>query len=180
MDDTRFDAWTRRRFGLAAGGAAVSLLGLAAGLPSPTGAKKTKKKRAKHNRFGCVDVGKPCRGKDAKCCSGRCQGKKPKRGEKDASRCVAHHVGGCRTSEDICTGPPALPSSPEACGANGHCFRTTGKASFCGDDDGIAFSPCSGCAKDADCVADFGPAAACVVCAGECVGPDTVCIPAAV
>lgn len=176
MDDSRFDAWTRRRFGLAAGGAAASLLGLAAALPSPTSAKKNKKKRLKLNSFGCVDVGRPCRGKDAKCCSGRCQGKKPKRGEKDTSTCVAHHVGACRVSADICAGPPPLPS----CGTNGYCFRTTGKASFCGDIDDVTFSPCSGCAKDSDCIADFGPAAACVLCAGNCAGADTVCIPAAV
>ncbi|MFN8679116.1 MAG: hypothetical protein U0Z70_22230 [Thermomicrobiales bacterium] len=28
MDDTQFDTWTRRRFGLAAGGAAATMLGL--------------------------------------------------------------------------------------------------------------------------------------------------------
>ena len=42
MDASRFDAWTRRRFGLLSGGLAATLLGAASF--SPTEAKKKKKK----------------------------------------------------------------------------------------------------------------------------------------
>lgn len=172
MDDSRFDAWTRRRFGLAAGGAAAALLGRALLLPSPAGARKKSRKKLELNSFGCVDVGKPCRGRDVKCCSGICQGKKPKKGEKDRSRCVAHHVLGCEADEDFCAGVIVM------CGTNGTCVRTTGKASFCG-----AGGPCQACRKDKDCEADHGPGAACTVCP-HCDGINgssgTGCVPAAI
>jgi hypothetical protein len=96
MDGSRFDAWTRRRFGVAAGGAAATLFGLAS--LSDAAAKKKRKKRPKRcrklwatcsprgrrccNRFKCRDVGDPdpefrcckldgerCSGDD-ECCSG--------------------------------------------------------------------------------------------------------------
>ena len=44
MDDSRFDAWTRRRFGLAAGGLSASLLGLVS-LDDAAAKKKRKKKK---------------------------------------------------------------------------------------------------------------------------------------
>ena len=62
MDALRFDAWTRRRIGLAAGGLAASLLAR----DSPeSAARKRKKKR-------CVQVGAPCRNakKARRCCRG--------------------------------------------------------------------------------------------------------------
>lgn len=169
MNESRFDTWTRRRFGLAAGGAAA-LLGLAAALPSPAGAKKQRRRKPKLklNAFGCVDVGKPCRGKDAKCCSGICQGKKPKRGEKDKRTCAAHNTGGCGTHGDWCAGVDV------PCGPNqgSFCFQTTGKAGFC-----AAGGPCVDCKKDKDCEATKGPGAACVVCA-LCPGSGTACFKA--
>ena len=69
MDGSRFDAWTRRGFGLAAGGLAGSLLAQAA--PLATEAKKKKKK--KKNK--CREFGDSCssNGKDACCCGLACQ-----------------------------------------------------------------------------------------------------------
>ncbi|MCC7021923.1 MAG: hypothetical protein IT338_03805 [Thermomicrobiales bacterium] len=60
MDGSRFDAWTRRRFGLAAGGLAASLLGLA-------GFEETEAKRKKKR---CKKLNKPCKpkGKKKRCC----------------------------------------------------------------------------------------------------------------
>jgi hypothetical protein len=58
MDGSEFDAWTRRRFGLAAGGA----LAVLAGLDTTTGAKKKRKKRCKRLGAGCKPGGK------RKCC----------------------------------------------------------------------------------------------------------------
>jgi hypothetical protein len=63
MNDTRFDAWTRRRVGVTAGGAAASLLGLTR-LPS------TAKKR-------CKRLGKPCVPGGRRCCNGRTCGGPP-------------------------------------------------------------------------------------------------------
>ena len=59
MDGTRFDAWTRRRFGAVAGGLAGSLLMLAG--HDDAEAKKKKKK--------CKKLGQPCQpGGKRKCC----------------------------------------------------------------------------------------------------------------
>jgi hypothetical protein len=60
MDASRFDAWTRRRFGGAAGGLAVSLLALAAG--DDTAARKRKRSRKK---------GRKRRKKQPHVCAGR-------------------------------------------------------------------------------------------------------------
>lgn len=67
MQDSRFDSWTRRRFGLAAGGALASLAGLA--WPEATDARKQNKKR-KHR---CRIVDRTCRqsGKRQRCCTGK-------------------------------------------------------------------------------------------------------------
>jgi hypothetical protein len=60
VDDSRFDAWTRRHIGLAAGGFAALLLGRAGLDPAGTQAKKRKSKR------------KRCRQKKRTFCAGRC------------------------------------------------------------------------------------------------------------
>ena len=167
MDESRFDAWTRRRFGLSAVRAAAALFGLVS-VGVPDGSRAKGRKKLKRNSFGCVDVGKPCRGRDTQCCSGICQGKKPKRGEKDKSTCVAHNTGGCGTHGDWCAGVDV------PCGPNqgNFCFQTTGKAGFC-----AAGGPCVDCKKDTDCEATKGPGAAPVVCA-LCPGSGTACFKA--
>jgi gas vesicle protein len=60
MDASRFDAWTRRRFGLVAGGSIASLAGLS--LLADADAKKKKKKKK------CRKSLQPCGGKKKKCC----------------------------------------------------------------------------------------------------------------
>jgi hypothetical protein len=127
-----------------------------------------RRSKAKPNTFGCLDVGQACAGKNSKCCSGICQGKKPRKGRRDKSRCAAHNTGGCLPTQDTCLG------TGQACGENGACTRTTGKASFCGVD-----GACSACQRDADCQALLGPGAACVVCFAFCPDTGTACIPAA-
>lgn len=67
MDGSRFDAWTRRRFGLAMGGLAASLRSAAS--PDNAEAKKNRKKRKK--KKPCQTVGIACNvGGKRKCCSG--------------------------------------------------------------------------------------------------------------
>jgi hypothetical protein len=132
---------------------------------------KSRKQKLKRNAFGCVNVGGACRGRDAVCCSGICDGKKPKSGEKDRSRCVAHHQGICTPEDRACTDDAApTPCNPERPSAS--CFRTTGRAGFCGDD---VIPGCIPCQKDADCHEQLSQGAACVVCAG-CPNGAT-CIP---
>jgi hypothetical protein len=179
MNGQAFDAAVRRLdHGLTRRGVFVAGLwaALAARGPLPEAAaakhkhhrKHKKHKKPKKNAFGCLDVGQACNGKDDQCCSGICDGKKPKHGEKDKSRCVAHDTGICQPGIDVCQGIQL------EC-ANGFCFQTTGKAPFCAGGTGA----CTDCQKDTDCQAQgFGPGSACVFCPLIC--PETggrVCFP---
>jgi hypothetical protein len=139
--------------------------------------RKRRKKRRKRNKggkspennaFGCLNVETACNGDDARCCSGICDGNKPKKGEKDKSRCVAHNVNLCEETFDVCGGVVVT------CGLAGACFKTTGNAPFCAGGNG----ECIPCQRDADCVNQgFGFGAACVICESECgdVSGGTVC-----
>jgi hypothetical protein len=172
MDARRFDAWTQqlpvnplpRRLALQAS-AGVGLGVLATRLPLLADARKhhkkgkKRKKKLQFNAFGCVDVGKPCRGSDDNCCSGICEGTN---GKKDHSRCAPHNVGVCQSGQDDCAGVQV------ACGKDALCLRTTGNASFC-----AGLGQCASCTRDPDCEPLFGPGAACSVCAGCETG--TIC-----
>jgi hypothetical protein len=142
--------------------------------------KKKKLQKPTFNEFGCLDVGQPCRGNSANCCSSICQGNKPKKGKKDKSTCVAHNTGICTASSDICsTGVNAICNhSNPLCG----CVRTTGNAGFCGDFTVGGDKLCRVCSKDTDCQAEFGPGAACLVYGGICTDicpttGGTACVP---
>jgi hypothetical protein len=164
VDGKTFDATIRQlatrlsRRGLL-GAASALTLGIAAAratdeIEARKRKNKTRAKKLQLNAFQCVDVGKACRGSDANCCSGICQGKKPKKGDKDKSRCVAHDTGDCQDVQDVCL------EVEIACGTGGACLRTTGNASFCGDG-----GQCASCQTDSDCeAAGFLEGAACVVC----------------
>mgnify|MGYP000141384706 CR=1 FL=1 len=61
MDGTQFDAWTRRRFGLAAGGIGASLLGVAAldeAEAKRSGKKKRRRKRKRRKKGPHVCAGR--------------------------------------------------------------------------------------------------------------------------
>jgi hypothetical protein len=132
--------------------------------------KDRKRNKPKKNEFGCLDVGKKCNGKNQKCCSGICKGKRPKKGKKDKSKCIAHGTGGCQAGQDLCLGDD-IPCGPPGA----FCYRTTGNASFCAE---LGF--CMNCQKDTDCEPTHGPGAACVVCV-TCGGDiDTSCFSASV
>jgi hypothetical protein len=190
MDGIQFDmlsrglarALSRRRLG----GLSIGL-GLASLLPSGSlsarGPRPDKhghhghkgKKHKKHrntplvlNQFGCLDVGGRCQGNSANCCSGVCQGTKPKRGENDKSVCVAHNQDGCTPERNGCVVGTALsacnPANPVA-----FCLVTTGNAGFCGNVAGLSPANCQLCTKDTDCVAfGFPPGSACVLFDGGC------------
>lgn len=148
---------------------AVSLAAPLFGLTSSSrvDARRKKRKKIKRNSFGCVNVGQKCFGKSEVCCSGVCDG------TGKTSKCVAHDALGCSVSPDTC-------SESVTCGANGHCFGTTGNAPFCGKQF-TCF--CKACSKDTDCEATHGPGAACVKCLDDCksvgVSTGTACVPAA-
>jgi hypothetical protein len=165
MDAARFDAWTRRRFGIASGGALAAVVSLISSDAARAGNGKNKPKK---NKFGCVDVGDKCRGKDSLCCSGICKGKKPKRGKPDKSRCVGHHASTCQKGQDSCAGADIACTNSRS--ETARCVITTGKASYCAGD---VF--CQPCARDADCPEEqFESGAACIVC-DECLTGNTAC-----
>lgn len=140
-----------------------------------TGKKRPKK--AKPNAYGCLNMRQPCQGNSALCCSGICEGKKPKKGKRDKSRCVAHDAATCKVDFDFCTAgvKHLCNATNEQCA----CVLTTGNAPFCGN---FVGSYCRECARDADCEADLGPGAACVVLKGICApfcdeASHTACFP---
>src|SRR5215212_6411401 len=124
-------------------------------------ASKKKKTKTKPNVFGCLNLGQPCAGNSARCCSGICHGRKPRKGKKDTSKCAVHNTGICAAGSDLCTSGlhhACHPSNP-----NCTCTLTTGNAGFCAD-----FTSASGqevacrvCTRDTDCQAEFGAGAAC-------------------
>jgi hypothetical protein len=166
MDSSRFDRWTQSLSRRTVAGA----LGLGAlGLPSLIEAKKKhkhkhkKKKKVKFNDFGCANVGGFCKN-SGQCCSGICSGKKDKKKcqAHNVSTCTAgQHTGGCGGTSTLCT---------SSAGDEGVCETTTGNAGYC-----AVAGQCASCTKDADCIADFGPDAACIVCP-DCLEFDTVCV----
>jgi hypothetical protein len=174
MNASRFDRLTRS---LTAGASRRHVLtGVilsAAALHGPTPIEaKNKKQKLKRSAFGCVNVGGKCRGKDANCCSGICQGKKPKKGEKDRSRCLVHDEGGCKAglTAAFCGGSADVPCTTTT-GLAGFCLSTTGNGGYCAND-----NSCRPCRRDADCQAEFGPLAACTVCA-NCPDGTTCAVP---
>jgi hypothetical protein len=186
MDAGRFDAITRslttgssRRDALRGLG---TVLGLGSLLPLMASAKKNKhkhkkkKKKLQRNSFNCVNVGGKCRGNDANCCSGLCDGKKPKKGKKNKSECIAHNTGGCTPERSFC----ALGETPAArCGLGGTCIATTGNAGFCARSQGVTqANNCRVCNTDKDCEGlGFGPGSACtIVTGGFCNQATTNCV----
>jgi hypothetical protein len=130
--------------------------------------KKRKKRQpqARPNEFGCLAVNDPCTSQD-QCCSGICEG------TGKTSHCAAHNELDCDADDETC-------SESVRCGTEGVCYRTTGKAGFCGN---VGLCNCLPCKKDSDCEATFGPGAACTVCTDDCAGVNgsqgTACVPAA-
>ncbi len=110
MEETHFDAWTRRRFGLMAGGALVALAGW-----QGTDAKKKKKR--------CKKLGDTCKPGGKRRCCGRLRCDVP---------------GGKGNQHEICcktAGKPCNPDNPDAdsecCGDLFCCFTTATCAPGC-------------------------------------------------
>jgi hypothetical protein len=177
MNQNRFDALTRtlisvpsRRHllrGLAGAGLGLGFARLphAAEAKKKRKRKKRKEKKPQPNAFGCFNVGQPCNGDSANCCSGICEGTPPKKGKKDTSRCVAHDTGGCRAGQiPVGCGGSENVACTTSRGKAGSCHTTTGQAGFCAVDGAL----CHDCTTDPECEAQFGIGAACVLCPGDC------------
>jgi hypothetical protein len=176
MDPERFDSLTRslsgtsRRRLLAATGGIIGLV-----VPAPSMVAKKNKggsKKPTPNQFGCLNVGQRCFGKDSKCCSGICGGKKPKTGQQDRRKCAAHNTNGCSVARNACASDAIAKSLCNPPDPQAFCFATTGNAGFCGT--AIGFQPethCLACTRDPDCeAAGFAPGSACILfVGGECL-----------
>ena len=201
MNQTGFDVMTRtvrslpsRREvlrSLASAGLGLGALRLsdavAAKNTKKKGKKRKNKKRNQHpnppvatpqdlpplvfNRYGCVDVGQPCRGDNTNCCSGICQGAAPAAGQPDGSRCVAHNAGFCTVETNSCELGVDVRCNPNV--PVSLCNRTTGNAAFCADISAGTTTHCRVCTRDTDCQGEFGPGAACVVLDADCT---TLCL----
>lgn len=89
--------------------------------------RKRKPKKAKRNAFGCLNVGQPCNGDSGACCSGICEGTKPKKGQKDSSRRVSHDAVTCQAGErEPYRGGAELVLCTTSTGFAGQCNTTTG------------------------------------------------------
>ena len=145
-------------------GLAGAGLGLAFGrFPDLAAAKKRKPRRkkrkpAKPNEYGCLEVRDACRSA-GQCCSGICKGKKGKK------TCRAHDTGTCKQDGAL------VPCNNRTdCG----CFRTTAGSDVCAE----LFPPseCAACQRDADCLAlGFPPGTACAP--GPCEGSLACMVP---
>jgi hypothetical protein len=104
MDAKRFDAWTRRRFGLGAGGLAASLLGFQ-GLDEAEGKnnKHKHKNKGKHKHKGqkCKKAGTGCKPQKRDCCTGLSCQAIPGFG---SERCCAAAGAACSQSQECCSG----------------------------------------------------------------------------
>lgn len=100
MDGSRFDAWTRRRFGLAAGGVVTSILGLA-GLGEVTLGKRHRH-RHKPRKKRCKKLGNTCAvgGKRACCNDLACDAVGG--GADPQTRCCKANGAPCQADDDCC------------------------------------------------------------------------------
>ncbi len=100
MDGSRFDSWTRRRFGLATGGALASILGIAA--LQDADAKKHKNKNKKKKKK-CRKLGQTCdiNDKNKKCCNDK-QDCAQVQGQGSGAFCCKSLNGGCSVNTDCC------------------------------------------------------------------------------
>ena len=146
-----------------------SLIGAGVGLgllrpPVTTEAKKKGKKPKKRIRLRRRQAEVP--GKNRTCCSGICQGKKPKKGKKDRSRCVAHNAGFCAADSDSCSVGTDVACNP----GNPSCFctLTTGNAGFCAAFRGGPAGTAGSVVRTPTARRSFGEGAACLLLGGAC------------
>ena len=96
MDGSRFDAWTRRRFGLAVGGLASSLLALD-GFKVAAAKKKGKKKRCRKLGQSCTPSG------GQKCCKGKGLSCQIFEETLTKRRCCRRGFESCQTDDECCS-----------------------------------------------------------------------------
>jgi hypothetical protein len=123
MEDTRFDAWTRRQFGLASGGLLVALLGLAGTSDQATAKHKHRKHHKPRQR--CQQLGQFCLPDDNGACCGKLHcGPIPSfavapavtnRGVNPKDVCCQPGGGSCRPGKNDCCAPFGCAPASKRC-----------------------------------------------------------------
>jgi hypothetical protein len=158
MDDLRCDAWTRRWLGVAAGGIASAILGLAV-IDDVDAKKQRNKKKCKKSKKRC---GKKCIPKSNCCRDADCGGGATCQDGTCLCPDGERECEGTCISDDVCC-------PGEACGQNCACRRTIEGTGFCIQQ---TLSACEQCNSSAECVGD----AQCVLL--DCAGSVTAtCLP---
>jgi hypothetical protein len=98
MDEEPFDGWTRRRFGLAAGGLGSALVGLTGLRDDGAVARRGKRKRCKKLGQGCNPSGRRA------CCKKRGLACLPPIGGLGGRRCCRRGLEACQVDGDCCSG----------------------------------------------------------------------------
>jgi hypothetical protein len=176
VDQYRFDALTRALSGVAVRrnvlrgltGACLGLSGARlAGIAEARKKPKNKPKptpKPKPNKYGCFNVGAPCK-RAGQCCSSLCEGKPGKQ------TCRAHGTGICKQGgPGACAATSVEDLAKLACdGTRCFCFRTTAGSNFCSGGPYTDGSSCADCKTDADCEAlGFPAGSACAPSKGIC------------
>ena len=99
MDPSRFDAWTRRRFGAAAASAVTALLGARA--EEGARARRKKRKRRSRTKHRCEQLRTPCNPRNDRelCCNGLACGLVPELG---GHHCCRWRYVECEINADCC------------------------------------------------------------------------------
>lgn len=100
MDASRFDAWTRRRFSLALGGAVVTLFDLLVWDEAAAKRKRKKRKRSRARSRKCEPLGTDCNPHNDQrmCCGDAICGQM----EDGGRRCCYDQSGICQSDVDCC------------------------------------------------------------------------------
>ena len=129
--------------------------------------KKPKNKprtKPKPNKYGCFNVGDPCK-RASQCCSSICEGKPGK------MKCRAHGAGICKQGGPGACAATSIEDLAElVCdGTRCFCFRTTAGSHFCSAGTYTDGSSCADCKTDADCeTLGFPAGSACAPSKGIC------------
>jgi hypothetical protein len=101
VDSSRFDAWTRRRFGIATAGIVAGLLGLGERDDAPAKRKRKRKRRKQKQKPKCEQHRTRCNPKNDKelCCGGLACDEVPELG---GHHCCRQLFGDCQQDSDCC------------------------------------------------------------------------------
>jgi hypothetical protein len=185
MINSRFDAWTRRRFGLATGGALAAALGLAA-IDVAEAKKKKRKKRCRRINQSCKEDSKKKRCcKDLRCDEGKVV--------LSSLSCCRYFQARCDSEIECCTSFKCQPAvglaGNRCCGALGvsceeHADCCAGDGVICGSDHNCCRRVQASCQEATECCGELlcfeifqGSGLRCCAPGGvACVDDDDCCI----